>query len=71
MLTKSQLIDVLRHAVEASGSQKAFADQHALSEQYVGDVLHGRRDPGQKILAALGYERLVFYRQRERDYDDD
>ena len=48
---------------ETQGNQQAFAKQHDISPAYVSDVLCGRRAPGAKILAALGYERVVGYRQ--------
>lgn len=63
LLTQSQIVELLRAAVEAAGTQKAFAQQHDVSEQYITDVLRGRREPGAKILAALGYEKVVSYRQ--------
>ena len=39
-----------------AGSQSAFAAQNCLSTGYVSDVLAGRREPGLKILRALGVE---------------
>lgn len=62
--TAHDVVVALQSAIRAAGSQKAFAQQHAISEQYVADVLHKRREPGQKILDALGYEKMVFYRKR-------
>lgn len=64
MLTEEELIDRLRTVVAQAGSQKDFAQQHGLSEQYLSDVLRGRREPGQKILEALGVERVVGYREK-------
>lgn len=55
---------LLREACDEAGSQKAWAESHGLSGSYVTDVLQGRRDPGQSILEALGYERLVGYRKK-------
>lgn len=66
MLSQQDVIDRLRVAIDASGSQAAFAAQHAISLQYVNDVLRGRREPGQKILDALGLERVVGYRERDK-----
>jgi hypothetical protein len=43
------------------GSRKAFAQWAGLSPSYVGDVLRGNREPGQKILDALGLKRVVEY----------
>lgn len=38
------------------GSQKSLALRFGVSEAFVSDVIHGRRDPGTKILKNLGYE---------------
>ena len=64
MLTEHELIERLRDAVNRAGSQKDFAQRHGLSEQYLSDVLRSRREPGQKILDALGLERVVRYREK-------
>jgi len=51
----------LERAIVEAGTAQAFAVQHGLSPQYVGDVRYGRRAPGPAILAALGLERRVSY----------
>jgi len=43
------------------GGQSNFARAHGVSTAYVNDVLQGRREPGKKILDALGFEKQVFY----------
>lgn len=55
-----KMLDV---AIQVAGSQKAFAKQAGISEQYLSDVLNGRRDIGDKILKWFGLERVVFYRR--------
>lgn len=70
MMTDTNLLDLLRDACETAGSQRAWADGHGLSTAYVCDVLGGRRQPGKKVLDALGCERVTRYREkqpRERD----
>lgn len=64
MLNTQDILKRLLAAVEQAGSQKAFALRHGLSEQYVSDVIRGRRELGQKILDALGVERIVSYREK-------
>lgn len=64
MLTEIQVIERLRAACEAAGGQKAFAELHRLTPGYVGDVLHGKRPPADRILHALGLERVMIYRER-------
>jgi hypothetical protein len=66
MLTETQVIERLRAAVDATGGQKAFARAHNFTPAYVHDVLHGRRAPADRILEALGLERVVIYREKER-----
>jgi hypothetical protein len=66
-LNEQDVINRLREAIHAAGSQKSFARQHHVSLQYVNDVLHRRREPGQKILDALGIERVVSYREKQDD----
>jgi hypothetical protein len=63
-LTELDVMERLRAAISAAGLQRAFADQHKISLQYVNDVTRGRREPGQKILDALGIERIVIYQEK-------
>ena len=61
------LLDVsrmLREQCRAAGGQQAWAEAHGVSPQYVCDVLNGRREPGDKILSALGLVRVVRYAKR-------
>jgi transcriptional regulator with XRE-family HTH domain len=46
--------------------QKAISAAIGVSQQYVSDVLTGRREPAGKILEYLKLERVVFYRSTER-----
>lgn len=62
MLNEHEMMEQLRAAIVAAGSQKAFADTHKFSQQYISDVLSGRRGVGAKILRAIGLEQVVSYR---------
>lgn len=64
MLTELQVIERLRAACAAAGGQKAFAKVHGLTPGYVHDVLHSKRAPADRILAAIGVERVVIYREK-------
>jgi hypothetical protein len=64
MLTEQQVIERLRGACDAAGGQNKFARAHKFTPAYVHDVLHGRRAPADRILAALGLERVVIYREK-------
>jgi hypothetical protein len=53
----------MRKRIERAGSQQAWARQVGISPQYLCDVLMARRDVPDKVLAALGYVRVVTYRR--------
>ena len=69
MLTEHDVMDLFRAAIDAAGSQAAFARQHHISLQYINDAMRGRREIGQKILAVLGVERVVSYRRIDSGND--
>lgn len=46
-------------------SQKVAAKKWGISEAYLCDILQGRRAPGAKILAAIGYQRVTSYTKQE------
>lgn len=58
-------IAILRERCNKS-SQKAVAVELGVSQQYLSDVLCGRKEPGDSILAPMGLERVVSYRKRSR-----
>lgn len=64
MLTEQDVIARLGAAIKAAGSQTAFAQLHGISNQYVSDAMRGKRELGQKLLDALGIERVVSYREK-------
>lgn len=51
----------ISEAANRAGSLKAWAEGAGLSAQYAGDILHGRREPGEKVLTALGMVKVVEY----------
>jgi DNA-binding transcriptional regulator YdaS (Cro superfamily) len=73
MLNEQEVLDLLHRAVERAGTQRAFARQHKMSVAYVNDVLHKRRPLADRILAAIGCERverrIVEYRLRKEEQD--
>lgn len=44
---------MLKEACKEAGSQKAFAKKIGISEQYLSDVIKGRRDIGASIARGL------------------
>lgn len=61
--TPAALLERIRNEVKRAGSQDRCAQMFGISPQYLCDVLRGRREPGAKLLDALGYRRLVVYEQ--------
>ena len=61
--TPDQMRTILRKACETAGSQRQWASKHAFSEQYVCDILLGRREISEQIAKALGYKRIISFRQ--------
>lgn len=64
-LKEDDVVGRLRAACKAAGGQARWADLAGCSPQYVGDVLKGRRAPGDAVLAALGLQRRITYVPRE------
>lgn len=58
-LTNAEVLAALREAVSAAGSQRTYASQIGVSQAYLGDVLHGRRAAGERVLSALGLKRIT------------
>ncbi|ACS39732.1 MULTISPECIES: helix-turn-helix domain-containing protein [Methylorubrum] len=48
----------LSAAIREAGSQKAFAHKAGVSAGFLSDVVHGRRDPGERVLAAIDLRRV-------------
>lgn len=63
-MDKERLVETLKLACEKVGGQGAWARERGVSATYVSDVIQGRKEPGDKVLAALGLERVVTYRWR-------
>lgn len=61
--TPAALLERLRIVVAGAGTQDAAAKQLGISGAYLCDVLKGRREPGKKLLDAMGYRRVVVYEQ--------
>lgn len=65
-LTLSEVITLLAARCKEHGSQRAFAEMHDVSAQYVTDVLRKHREPGEKILDALGLQKVIVYTEKEK-----
>lgn len=53
---KHEVMIILRRRL-GKRKQRDFARELGISEQFLTDVLRGRRDPGDKMLACLGLQR--------------
>ena len=61
-LSAADVRAILRDVVARAGSQKSYAMKAGCSPAFLGDVLHGRREPSGPLLDALGLDRVVLYR---------
>lgn len=52
-------IEMMRSRLKELGSQTALAEELGISKPYLCDMLKGRRDPGEKVFAALGIRKVV------------
>lgn len=57
-LTYDDIRARLSAAVRDLGSQKALAEKAGVSQTYLCDVLRGRREPGERLLAAIDLRRV-------------
>jgi transcriptional regulator with XRE-family HTH domain len=66
-MTPEQFHQYLEAQVLKYGSQKALAQHCGVGQAYLSDVLRGNREPGFKIVAALGFKKVVTYERLEED----
>lgn len=68
-MNREELLVYVQRVIDSkyAGLQVAFAQYNELSAAYVNDVLRGRREPGKKILDAVGVERITVYRPKGND----
>lgn len=59
--SRLDVISTISDACAMEGGQKAWAQKHGLSPQYVSDVIAERRLPGKSILAAAGFVKAELY----------
>ncbi len=62
-ISKEQLIALIDALIREHGSGRAAARELGVSQSYLSDVRHGRRDAGQKLLDALYLEKEPRYRK--------
>lgn len=70
-ITLAGFYTYLRKSCAAAGGQSKWAVAHGISPQYVSDVLNARKDPSDRLLAAIGLRRVVAFApitQKEADH---
>lgn len=66
MLTKETVLDMIKREVKLRGTQTAYAKEIDCTVQYLGDVIHGRREPGAAVLKPLGLRKIIGYAKLEK-----
>lgn len=61
MKTEENILNKLKKAIKDDGSQAAYAERLGLSEQYISDVVRGKRSIGGRILKDLNYTKITRY----------
>lgn len=60
-MTLEEIRSLLREQVEVAGSQTAWSKERGVALSYVNAVLAKRYEPGEKLLTAMGYRKVVSY----------
>ena len=58
-MTHRNVIDRLHELVTRHGTQAKAAASLGITAVYFGDLLRGRRDPGPRVLAAIGLRKTT------------
>jgi hypothetical protein len=69
ILTEAQMRGTLRAAIDAMGSQKAWADAHGVSQQHLSDILRERRGVSEHVANRLGFRLLRMFAPLEDEED--
>ena len=71
MMDHQQFTNLLRQQAREIGSQKELAKQMGISQQYLSDVIKGRRMPNESVLKAMKLEFVLCYRKVYHKDDSD
>lgn len=63
-MTETDVRNQVKRMVAGARFASEVADQLNVSPQYLHDFLKGRRQPGKKILTALGLQKVIIYKAR-------
>jgi len=60
-MQKDAIWTAIARVIKRCGSQKAAAASLGITQSYLSDLKTGRREPGAKVLTALGFKRVTNY----------
>jgi transcriptional regulator with XRE-family HTH domain len=66
-MTLQMVIRRLQKYIDGHPSEAQAATALGISPQYLNDVKQGRREPGPKLLKALGLKRVPYYEDASAD----
>lgn len=64
IVSQSDIVEILKSAIETAGSQKITAEILKISPSYLNDVIRGRRDVSAELATRLGFERIIIFKNR-------
>lgn len=59
---QDKLMPFIDAAIAKAGGKQAFADKHGFSTEYLRQIRTGKLAPADRILEAIGFEKVVQYR---------
>jgi predicted DNA-binding protein (UPF0251 family) len=62
-ITHEEAIEMLRRLVDEEGSQTQAAAKLGISSGYLSEILANGKPISDKVAKALGYEKIVLYKQ--------
>lgn len=65
MMSADEVRKMIRSRAEDIGTMRALARAWKVSPAYLSDVINGNREPGPRILRALGLRKSVIYSPRD------
>lgn len=65
-MDKQGITQLLKSMLEEHHGYTGLAKHLGISTAYLNDIVHGRREPGKKILDALKLERITTYEHKNK-----
>lgn len=65
-MNKNTVINLLARECGRADGIRPWAGRHGIDHAFVWRVLNGKKDPSDRVLDALGLERIVTYRKRKQ-----